>query len=378
MAASTAFFDEQKEQSEVKANIVAKYFDAWSSVMLANRKRYGHFDRIAYIDLFAGPGRYKDGTKSTPLMVLEKAIGKPELANVLVTMFNDREQDNVASLNSAIESLEGYNQLRYKPVVYCSEVGDDATRMFSNTRLCPTFTFVDPFGYKGLSRGIIQAIIKDWGCDCVVFFNYARINAGLSNDAVRVHMDALFGHERVEKMRGEMASMRPNAREAYVLENLALALRDLGAKFVLPFKFRRADGSRTSHSLVFVTKDGKGYEIMKEIMAGESSTEDQGVASFAYSPADARTPLLFSLARPLEALADDLSKTFAGRTMTMNEVYEAHHVDTPFIARNYKHALSELEAANRAACDPPAHKRRKHLGKPSFGPDVRVSFPRAS
>ena len=23
--------------------------------------------KIAYIDLFAGPGRYKDGTKSTPL-----------------------------------------------------------------------------------------------------------------------------------------------------------------------------------------------------------------------------------------------------------------------------------------------------------------------
>lgn len=378
MRAVESFFDEQREQSEVKARIVAKYFDAWSNVMLGARQRFRHFNKIAYIDLFAGPGRYKDGTKSTPLMVLETAIDRPELAEVLVTMFNDKDIENVSSLKSEIESLEGYEKLRHKPSVYCSEVGEDATRMLASARNCPTFTFVDPFGYKGLSRGIIQSIIKDWGCDCVVFFNYARINAGLNNDAVRLHMDALFGRDRVELMRIEMADMSPHIREAYVLENLAAALKDLGAKFVLPFKFRKANGSRTSHSLVFVTKNEKGYEIMKDIMARESSTEDQGVASFAYSPADARMPLLFSLARPLELLADDLSKAFSGRTITMEDVYRAHHVDTPFVSRNYKQALLELEAVGRVTCDPPASSRRKLEGKPTFGDKVRVIFPRSS
>jgi len=373
--AAEGFFDEQREQSDVKAKIVAKYFDAWSNVMLGAKKRFGHFSRIAYIDLFAGPGRYKDGTKSTPLMVLEHAIARPDLAAALVTMFNDRDEANVKSLKTEIENLAGYSSLRFAPKIYCSEVGDDATRMFASAQGCPTFTFVDPFGYKGLSRGIIQSIIKEWGCDCVVFFNYSRINAGLNNDAVRLHMDALFGHSRVDGMRSAMKEMKPSEREAYVLESLASALKDLGAKFVLPFKFRRADGSRTSHSLVFVTKDEKGYEIMKDIMARESSTEDQGVASFAYSPADARNPLLFSLARPLDALADDLVSSFSGRTIRMQDVYKAHHVDTPFIPRNYKHALCELEAAGRVTCEPPASKRRKIAGKATMGDEVRVSFP---
>lgn len=378
MAVVEGFFDEQREQSEVKAKIVAKYFDAWSKVMLGARRKFGHFQRLAYIDLFAGPGRYKDGTKSTPLMVLERAIAQPELAKALVTMFNDRDAENVASLQSEIERLEGYHTLKHPPVIYCSEVGEDAQKMLSNTRQCPTFTFIDPFGYKGLSRGIIQSIIKDWGCDCVVFFNYARINAGLNNDAVRHHMDALFGHQRVDNMRDAMTQMKPHEREAYVLESLASALKDLGAKLVLPFKFRRADGSRTSHSLVFVTKDEKGYEIMKDIMARESSTEDQGVASFAYSPADARNPLLFSLSRPLEALADDLSTSFAGRTVRMVDVYKGHHIDTPYILKNYKHALCELEAAGRVTCVPPADKRRKIGGKATMGDDVRLTFPTAA
>jgi hypothetical protein len=47
---------------------------------------------------------------------------------------------------------------------------------------------------------------------------------------------------------------------------------------------------------------------MKDIMAKESSVTDQGVPSFTYSPADASTPLLFSLARPFDGLAEDVEK----------------------------------------------------------------------
>ena len=65
-AMAQKFFDEREDQSEVKARIVSKYFYVWAKIIGA-RARAG---RIAYIDLFAGPGRYKDGSASTPLMVL--------------------------------------------------------------------------------------------------------------------------------------------------------------------------------------------------------------------------------------------------------------------------------------------------------------------
>jgi three-Cys-motif partner protein len=65
--ASDSFFDEQKEQSLVKARIVEKYFWAWAKVIIPTAKKAGN--KIAYIDLFAGPGRYKDGSSSTPIKV---------------------------------------------------------------------------------------------------------------------------------------------------------------------------------------------------------------------------------------------------------------------------------------------------------------------
>lgn len=70
-----SFFEEQKEQSLVKSTIVAKYFDVWANVIVSVQKRYPrHKQKIAYIDLFAGPGRYEDGTQSTPLKILTNAI----------------------------------------------------------------------------------------------------------------------------------------------------------------------------------------------------------------------------------------------------------------------------------------------------------------
>jgi three-Cys-motif partner protein len=370
-----SFFDEQREQSLVKAAIVAKYFDAWSRVMIANAAKGIPITRLAYIDLFAGPGRYKDGFKSTPLMVVERAIADDALSQLLVPMFNDADPDNVASLQSCLNALSGRDRLKHEPMVLCSEVGRDAEAMFINAQGCPTFSFIDPFGYKGLSRGIIQSVVKNWGCDCVFFFNYSRINAGINNDSVRHHMDALFGAARISRMREVLTNCAPHERETFVLEELAQALGELGASYMLPFRFRRPDGSRTSHALVFVTKNLLGYRIMKDIMAGESSTEDQGVPSFEYSPADARCPLLFSLNRPLDALAGELITKFAGRTLSMKAIFEGHHVGTPFIERNYKYVLGQMEGQGHVVANPPAHLRPIRKGERTFSDKTIVTFP---
>jgi three-Cys-motif partner protein len=368
------FFAEQKEQSLVKSRIVSKYFVAWSQVMIHNRKSYGMFEKLAYIDLFCGPGRYDDGSKSTPISVLEHAIANPDLANMLATMFNDMDEDNVKSLQAEINALPRLDSLKHKPEFFCAEVNKDVAEMFAKVKLCPTFSFVDPFGYKGLSAAFIKSIIKDWGCDCVFFFNYGRINAGISNHMVASHMDSLFGNERAEKMRGYVKNKSSRQREAFILEELAQALKEMGATYVLPFRFKK-NGARTSHALIFVTKHMLGYGIMKEIMAAESSTDDQGVPSFSYSPADAQTPFLFSMAQPIKALKAELLCKFAGQTKTMKEIYTEHHVDTPFIAKNYKKVLNELEAEGLIEASPPANNRKVQNGERTFGDKVKVSFP---
>ena len=366
---SENFFDESKQQSQVKSAIVAKYFDAWSRVMISTQNRYlqHHGNKIAYIDLFAGPGRYSDGTVSTPLKILEKAINDDQLRQCLVTIFNDKDERNTNSLEEAIKELPGVETLKYRPQVETQEVGEEIVNMFEEMSLIPTLFFVDPWGYKGLSLRLVNSVLKDWGCDCIFFFNYNRINMGLNNDAVREHMNALFGEERADNLRPKLDPLTPQDRELTIIEELCQAIRDSGPEYVLPFRFKDNRGSRTSHHLIFASKHFRGYEIMKEIMAKESSDAQQGVVTFEYNPVDAGQPFLFELSRPLDDLGDMLLRDFAGQKLKMSDIYEQHNVNRPYTKQNYKRVLWQLEEQGKIAAS--RHRRN------TFADNVLVTFP---
>jgi three-Cys-motif partner protein len=376
MAKNDDFFEEFREQSLIKAKIVRDYFWAWAKVIIGARKRYGGEDRIAYIDLFSGPGRDKAGTKSTPLLVIETAIADPEMRDRLVTIFNDIDSDNSRSLEEAIRSVPGVDGLRYDPLVMNADVGTEIVAMFDKMNLVPTLFFVDPWGYKGLTLQLIDSVLKDWGCDCIIFFNYNRINMGLPNQAVDTHMNALFGEKRADALRERLNGLNAADREFAIVEEIAEALKALGGKYVLPFTFRTEKGTRTSHHLIFVSKAFKGYEIMKEIMAKQSTASDQGVPSFSYNPADQRFPLLFELTSPLDDLLKMLLRDFAGNTLSVRQVYERHSVGKRYVLKNYKDALRQLEAAGRIKADPPAAERPIRKGERTFADSVIVAFPK--
>lgn len=358
------FFEESTEQSRIKAAIVRDYFWAWAKIILSKQR-----GRIAYVDLFAGPGRYRDGTKSTPLLVLESAVADPDMRERLVTVFNDEDRDNIRSLRSEVAALPGIEKLKHQPDIDAGEVGDETVQAFQKINLVPTFLFVDPWGYKGLSLGLINSVLKNWGCDCVFFFNYNRINMGIGNEVVEPHMNVLFTKDRADQLRQRLTSLPSREREATIIEALCGALSELGAKYVLPFCFKNDRGNRTSHHLIFATKNALGYRIMKEIMAKHSSEEHQGVASFGYCPASAIHPTLFELNRPLDDLEGLLLEEFAGKTLTAGQIYESHNVGRPYTMKNYRTVLLRMESAGHIRCEP--QKRSKN----TFAEHVRVTFP---
>jgi three-Cys-motif partner protein len=364
--ADSSFFDELRDNSLVKAEIVAKYFWAWATAIMPTARKWSN--KIAYIDLFSGPGRYQDDSKSTPILILEQAIRDTKMSQMLVTLFNDKDSNNTQSLQQAIELIPNISTLRYKPIVLNKEVGEEIVQAIKQINKVPTLFFIDPWGYKGLSLDLIGAVIRDWGCDCIFFFNYNRINMGLNNSAVKNHMDSLFGRERAEKLREQLASKQPEERELIIVEAIGQALKEIGGSYVLPFCFKNESGNRTTHHLIFVSKNVLGYSIMKDIMAGESSSAKQGVPSFEYNPAPPRYPLLYELYRPLDELENLLLDEFAGKTLTMLEVYNQHHVGKRYIKKNYKQALLKLEAEGQIRANP--SKRRKN----TFGDEVEITF----
>jgi three-Cys-motif partner protein len=364
---STSFFEQRTEESRVKAQIVDKYYRAWAKI-IAPRAPGG---KLGYVDLFAGPGRYRDGAASVPLLILENAIGDPLLRDRLVTIFNDRDENNSKTLEEEIARLPGIANLKHPPQVMNETVGQTIIDHLTKGSMIPTLSFIDPWGYKGLSLKLINTFLRDWGCDCIFFFNYNRVNMGLNNAAVAEHMDALFGPERAQQLRAELENVAPSKRELLIVERISEALKAMGGRFVLPFCFMNEQGTRTSHYLIFVSKNILGYNIMKEIMGAESSKSEQNVPSFSYCIADGTMPLLFELGRPLDDLEGLLMTQFAGSTLPMKAIFDRHHVGRPYLLRNYKEALASLESKGKIKADPPAEKRRKN----TFGDAVKVVFP---
>ncbi len=110
---------------------------------------------------------------------------------------------------------------------------------------------------------------------------------------------------------------------------------------------------------------------MKSIMASASSTDDQGVASFSYSPADASMPLLFSLNQPMGKLKTELPQHFAGRSTKFKSLYEEHSVDTPYLEKHYRQVLKELEAKGSVSATSTKNNRRPG----TYADHVTIHFP---
>ena len=364
---NSPFFHESREQSQVKARIVEKYFWSWATIMTQRARK----SKIGYVDLFAGPGKYTDGSKSTPILVLERAIENENIRDRLVSVFNDVDPKHVQSLQDAINSIPDIYSLKNKPVIINTEVGEEIAQALESVRTIPTLFFVDPWGYKGLSLQLISSAVKNWGCDCIFFFNYNRINMGINNPLVREHMNSLFGHERAHELQVDLASMSPGERELSIVEAISQSLKEKAGQYVLPFRFKDERGTRSSHHLIFVSKNRTGYKIMKEIMATESTDLEQGVPSFEYNPASRLQPLLFEYSRPLDDLAEILLTDFAGKTMTRKQIYDRHNVGTRYIDKNYREVLIKLETDGKIQTDPPADKRRRG----TFANHVKVTFP---
>jgi len=365
MSESDSFFDEAEERSIIKGEIVSKYFGAWANVMKGNaKKRNG---KLVYLDLFCGRGRYGDGTESIPIKILEHAINHKDLRKLLVTYFNDSEQKSVDILRSEIENIDGIELLTHKPQVECEVVGDDLAKLFEKNKLHPTLMFADPFGYKGLSLRLIKSVLKDWGCDCIFFFNYNRINPGISNEGVRSHMEALFEPDRLDALRQKLSGLSPYEREKTIINAFSEALKEQGGIYDLHYKFKNKSGTRTSHLLIYVTKSKRGHDIMKSIMAKASTTIENGVPTFEFNQAKKQQKSLFGR---LDDLAEELLEIFSGQILTMQQIFDQHNVGKPYIESNYKEAPKNLESEGEITVIPPAVERAPG----TFGDNVKVDF----
>jgi three-Cys-motif partner protein len=375
--ATEDFFKKLNKPSIIKSEIVSKYFSAWSNVIFhAQKKGYGHnkANKIGYIDLFAGQGKDECGQDSTPLLIVKNAIKNEYLQQSLVTVFNDSDPNKLAKLRNSIFSLEGVNLLKHNPMFDNVIVGDELANKFGEIEFIPTLFFVDPWGYKGLSRRLFKSILKDWGCDFIFFFNYRRINAALNNNLLFRNMENLFGTDRAINLSSKLKEFTPIKRHEIVIDEIKDALEEIGGEFILPFKFLNKTGKAITHHLIFVSKHPLGYSIMKDIMAKYSLQTLDGIIYFEYNPAIPGNRVLFHPEYSLDRLCADLKEIYRGQSILMDKIYEDHHCGKNYIKKNYKDAIRNLEEQGEVRIKRPTKRAQIRGGKMTISDQAFIEF----
>jgi three-Cys-motif partner protein len=355
-------WDQPPHHSLAKADLVSRYFGAWAAIMAKQSPRIG------YVDLWCGPGRFGDGSASTPLLILQAALKSPAISAKLECVFNDADGLAIAELRRNVNELPGIGQLVHEPKYLENRVEDGAADWLESTKLIPSLLFLDPFGYKGLSQKLICAGLKDWGCDCIYFFNYNNVNRFIGADVVREPMLELFGEERGAALVDELRRLPSGERERRIVSELIAASCEHVRCHAQTFRFLTDERQRTSHYLIFLSKHPLGHLKFKEEAARVGRCSPAGVPLFEYPKHDDQGEL--PLSDPLDDLVTALRLRFAGSTLSVESIIADHHVGTPYVARNYKAALKRLEAEGRIVVT-----GRQQRG--SMPECAQVTFPRA-
>ena len=368
---SKKFFAEQSAYSSVKADIVYKYVLAWAAIVLS--PKYNAIGEAAYIDLFSGPGSYDDGTRSTPLLITEQVLKRVQIRDGLRMFFNDIKSSLTNSLRQEIRALPQIDSLRHAPHFSSEPTSISLIDSFGLSREMPQFYFLDQFGWAEITPSLVQHIFLNRKCDCAFFFRTPRVIAAVTNPNSEQAMTSLFGRRRLDSLRVDF-KQRPREKETVILDCLKATMREAGAAYFLPFPFRVGDEHSSRQHLVYLGKHSKGLEVMKDIMAASSTRHQGGVPVMGFT----QGPEQFGLFTPdpIPALQEELLRSFAGRAVTVGEVFEQHHVTSErYILRNYQEALRRLEASSSVRASPGVAERPRRLGIVTMSELVIITFP---
>lgn len=366
------FYETMTPQSHLKIQIVTKYFDAWSKVMLTKGRR----SEIGYVDLFSGPGRYRGGEDSTPLLILKRAVQDPRLRSGLRTLFNDSKPDFVSALRERIAEVPEIDRLSFQPRVMNETVGNDLIRRLDDFGGIPTLYFVDPWGYKGVTAEILKHTVIGQGSECILFFNFNRVNSAVSNQTVEHHIQAMFGGEDgLSLLREVVAHNSRRDREELIVQFLSNVLKESGAEYHIFFRFEHEASERTSHYIVFASKHFLGLKIMRDIMARESMGFE-GLPVFEWKPQ--RSPQLsldlgFQKDEIDRNIIEMVSRYYSKREATVGEVFQTLSVGTTYTLADFQRVINSLEESGRVIIDKSREKRMVG-GKLTLGENRRVRF----
>ncbi len=306
----------------MKHAILKAYLDAWLPIL------GGTYQKLVYLDGFAGPGLYEGGEIGSPVIAIEAALQHklgPQRKAELVCYFVESRKDRVASLQKVLShryKLGDLTQHRIKYGVHEAEFVPQISSVLDEleadgARLAPTLAFLDPFGFSGMPMDLIARILRYKSCEVLATFMEGFVNRFASELTPEI-LDDLFGDSA---WRPGLEIQNPVERREFWLGLYQTKMRDIGgARHVLRFEMVNRF-NQTEYYLIFGTNHWRGVEAMKEAMFKVAKAGDY---QFSDRTDPAQRTLIDFADEPTwgAEVRQDVWRRFKGSTVTELEIHK--------------------------------------------------------
>lgn len=262
------YFGELKEWSKRKLEIIEKYLDGAVRIL-------GSIDVVYYVDGFAGPGRYDDGSSGSPVRAVElaqrlRSDGKPYQLRCI----------NVEEVPSRFANLEEATQGAVGIVTNLSgEFNKHVDTIIAETGSKPAVFFLDPFGVEGIDwEQLVKIIRRPSPTDLWIRFDaaYVRRLDGFHESSApeaagkRQLLLRTFGASDFDVLHGRLAGDNEDDRRAkavllYMDGIMSELVAAKGRAFVGAYPIRTIDG-QVKYYLVFGGSHPKAASLATHIV----------------------------------------------------------------------------------------------------------------
>lgn len=308
-----------KPHTGAKHAILRRYLQAWLPKLTA------YHGRVAFVDGFAGPGRYAGGEPGSPLVALETVMqhSHTDLRNKeIVFLFVEEDEGRHRHLAEEISKLHPPDNLKIQAVhsTFVETMGAVLESLGPGT-MAPAFIMIDPFGVKGLPLATVKQLAAYPKTELLISFMYESVNRFLTIPEFTAHLDEMFAVPDWRKAQGMVGS----ARHRFLVDLYSSRLEAIGMQYTRTFEMRDED-NRVEYDLVFATHSLDGLKAMKDAMWKMDPT-----GSYAFSDATDRDQLTLFESKPdFGQLRQLITDRFAGRTVSVDEVERFVIVETAF------------------------------------------------
>jgi len=341
-----------------KHEILKNYLAAWFPILSQS------FERILYIDGFAGPGVYEGGEEGSPIIAIKTAkehILKHRFHEILF-LFIEKDEARAENLKSVLlekfPSLPNEN-MRYEVITgEFEETVNEILKFLEENQLIliPTFAFIDPFGYTGFSMEILEKIMTHPKSEILITFMSGFIKRFLDDEKAPA-LNRLFKTDEWKRIREAQGN-----REEQVLELYIKQLRKCcDIKYHLSFKML-SKFNQVIYHLIFCTKHIRGLEEMKKAIWRVDKT---GNFTFSDRIPESQSRLISFVDTKwgphwIPNAAKQVYSQFSGKRVQLEEIKEFVLIDTiyPF-RRSILKCLEESDPPKIYCVEVPQRKRRK-------------------